>query len=378
MLRLTPGALTSNLLEQRPAALPPDLRGRRGGAPTHIDLVVFGSAGPQRRACNSHEALSALLQQKVPLWVRIRGLADREAIEELLEQLGVPHPFREPLLQPPQRPQVDCLDEVLLVVLHRLRLDPGPVSLVSDQVGVMLLPGVLISVEESSAGEAFPELSTWLLSRQAAAEDRDLDDILHFLIDDLLDDLFPLLEQMALDLDQLEERAISRPHPSLQTRVFQVRGNLRTIRGQVWPLRQQIRILLRERFPLLGPEATAGFQEMAELVELLHENCELLRNQCDAISQAYAASISNRMNQVMKTLTILTSIFAPLTLIAGIYGMNFEVMPELRLRNGYYLTLALMGLVAGLQTLWLWRRGWFEDWTGRSAPGRSRGKSRGS
>jgi magnesium transporter len=108
-----------------------------------------------------------------------------------------------------------------------------------------------------------------------------------------------------------------------------------------------------------------GFQEMAELVELLHENCELLRNQCDAISQAYAASVANRMNQVMKTLTILTSIFAPLTLIAGIYGMNFSHMPELQLRNGYYIALLLMVLVAVLQSLWLWRRGWFQDWTAR-------------
>jgi magnesium transporter len=363
VLRLTPGALSSNLLEQRPAGLPPDLQQHRGVAPTHIDLVVFGAEAPRRRAFHSHEAISGLLHNKVPLWVRIRGLADREAIEDLLTRLGVPPPLREPLLLPPQRPQVDCLDAVLLVVIHRLRLGADPMALVSDQVGVMLLPGVLISVEESSAGEAFPDLTRWLESRHAAVEDRDLDDILHFLIDDLLDDLFPLLEQLAHGLDLLEERVISRPHPSQQARVFLVRGHLRTVRSQVWPLRHQIRMLVRERFPLLGPEATAGFQEMAELVELLHENCELLRNQCDAISQAYAASVANRMNQVMKTLTILTSIFAPLTLIAGIYGMNFEVMPELRLRYGYYLILGLMALVAALQSVWLWRRGWFEDWT---------------
>jgi magnesium transporter len=106
-----------------------------------------------------------------------------------------------------------------------------------------------------------------------------------------------------------------------------------------------------------------GFQEMAELVELLYENCELLRNQCDAISQAYAASVANRMNQVMKTLAILTSIFAPLTLIAGIYGMNFQNMPELQLRHGYYGALVAMVVVAAVQSFWLWRRGWFQDWT---------------
>jgi magnesium transporter len=102
---------------------------------------------------------------------------------------------------------------------------------------------------------------------------------------------------------------------------------------------------------------------MADLVELLFENCELLRSQCDAITQAYAASVGNRMNQVMKTLTILTSIFAPLTFIAGIYGMNFEHMPELSWRFGYAYVLILMLVVAVLQSYWLWRRGWFQDWT---------------
>jgi magnesium transporter len=143
----------------------------------------------------------------------------------------------------------------------------------------------------------------------------------------------------------------------------QYRANLRTIRTQIWPLRQQIRVLLRERLALLGPEARGGFEEMGEIVELLFENCEVLRSQCDAITQAYAATVSNRMNQVMKTLTILTSIFAPLTFIAGIYGMNFEHMPELRWRGGYPGALAVMGVVGMIQLIWLWRRGWFRDWT---------------
>jgi len=120
---------------------------------------------------------------------------------------------------------------------------------------------------------------------------------------------------------------------------------------------------LREHQTLLGKEALGGFQEMGELVQLLYENCEMLRNQCDAITQAYSVGISNRMNQVMKTLTILTSIFAPLTFIAGIYGMNFENMPELRLKFGYFLVLIVMLMIAIVQCYWLWKRGWFQDWT---------------
>ena len=189
------------------------------------------------------------------------------------------------------------------------------------------------------------------------------DDILHFLIDDILDDIFPILENISRHIDDLEEAVLRRPKPKLLTHTFRYRGNLRTIRSQIWPLRHQIQILLREHQTLLGKEALGGFQEMGELVQLLYENCEMLRNQCDAITQAYSVGISNRMNQVMKTLTILTSIFAPLTFIAGIYGMNFENMPELKSKLGYFVILFVMLLVAMLQSYWLWKRGWFQDWT---------------
>ena len=138
---------------------------------------------------------------------------------------------------------------------------------------------------------------------------------------------------------------------------------MRRIRRQIWPLRHQIRLMLRQNQTILGPEAIGGFQDMAELVELLYESSEALRSHLDAITESYAASVGNRMNQVMKTLTILTSIFAPLTFIAGIYGMNFEFMPELKWVWGYLYVVVLMALVALIQSYWLWRRGWFQDWT---------------
>jgi magnesium transporter len=363
VLRITPGALSSQRMEQRPANLPGHLFVHGGVAPTEIDVVVFKAEGPVRQEGLSREEIAALQRQGLPLWVRIRGLGDPLRIQDLLRRLDVPGILLAPMLEVPQRPQVDCLEDVVMVVLHRLAFGREPSVLVSEQVGMLLLPGLLVTVEESAADGAFPDLTEWLVSRAGAVEDRDLDDILHFLIDDLLDEFFPMLELISHRLDDLEESVLRRPKPKQLNRAFQFRAILRRIRGQIWPLRHQIRVLLREHQPLLGKEATAGFLEMAEMVELLFENCELLRSQCDSITQAYAASVGNRMNQVMKTLTILTSIFAPLTFIAGIYGMNFEIMPELKWTLGYPYVLVLMAIVGAVQAYWLWRRGWFQDWT---------------
>ncbi|MFM9086798.1 MAG: magnesium/cobalt transporter CorA [Cyanobium sp.] len=365
MLRLTPGALSSQLLEHRPGGLPKEIYLHGGCSPTAIDAIHFENGQAAYHRDLDGEIISGLLKGNFSLWVRVRGLSDKTSIATLFDSLRIPEVLRTPLLEVPQRPQVDCLNTAVLVVLHRLGFAATPGHLISDQVGLLLLPGLLITVEEASRGGSFPELTNWILSGDTLVDDNDLDDILHFVIDDILDDFFPMLETISHQLDALEEAVLRRPKPKQLTSTFRYRGNLLTIRSQIWPLRHQIQILLREHQTLLGKEALGGFQEMGELVQLLYENCEMLRNQCDAITQAYSVGVGNRMNQVMKTLTILTSIFAPLTFIAGIYGMNFENMPELKWHYGYFLILILMAVVATIQFYWLWKRGWFQDWTGQ-------------
>jgi magnesium transporter len=363
VLRPTPGALNSHLLEERPASLPTQLYVHGGRRPSSFSVMLFEPAGPRLVPLSSPQQLEGLLRPGLPVWLRVVGLWDSDAIRAMLRPLAVPELLLPPLLEVPQRARVDCLGDALMVVLHRLSFSRDPMHLISSQVGFLLRPEQLITFEEAPIGESFPLLTEWLEGQVGAVEHRDLDDILHFLVDEVLDALFPMLEQISNRLDDLEEAVLRHPKPRLLSRTFMHRSNLRTIRSQVWPLRHQIRVLLRQRQQLLGPEALGGFQEMGEIVELLFDTIDLLRNQCDAITQAYAASVGNRMNQVMKTLTILTSIFAPLTFIAGIYGMNFENMPELKWVYGYFVCLLAMAVVAALQAYWLWRRGWFDDWT---------------
>lgn len=363
MLRPTQATLTSRLLEERPANLPSHLYVNGGRPQSQFCAVLLDADGPRLEHLTRPEQLVRLRALGKPLWLRVLGLGQSERVTAMLAPLAVPPGLLPPLLEIPQRPRVDAMDQALLVVLHRLSFAHDPSHLISSQLGLLLLPNLLVSFEESHHGDGFPDLFDWLQERVVNGDQRDLANIMHLLIDDVLDELHPMLEQIANRLDDLESAALRDPKPKLLTRTFGHRSNLRRIRGQIWPLRHQIKMVLRQGDLLLGAEARAGFTEMAELVELLFGNCELLRHQCDAITQAYAASVGNRMNQVMKTLTILTSIFAPLTFIGGIYGMNFEYMPELKWRLGYAYALSLMASIAAIQAWWLWRRGWFQDWT---------------
>lgn len=363
-LRPTPGCLDSRRLEDRPGQMPTSLYLAEGRAKTTFSAVVLGPQASVLHCQLSLEQLLTLIQGGSPLWIRISGFGQPHRIATVLEACGVPEVFTPLVLDTPQATRLDSLGEVIALVLHRLRFAVDPMNLVSDQVSMVLTRRVLISIEEAPTPEPFPSLTDWLQQKSPAATAEDLDDLLHYLVDHLLDGIFPMLEQMASRLDDLEEAALRDPRPRVLNRTYQLRGNLRRIRQQLWPLRHQILLFLRQNQPVMGPDGLLGFQEMAQNVEQIFESCEILRHQCDAVTEAHMASSGNRMNQIMKTLTIVSTIFAPLTFIAGIYGMNFSNMPELDWRYGYMAALLLMGAIATIQTGMLWRRGWFEDWTG--------------
>ncbi|MBM5795851.1 MAG: magnesium/cobalt transporter CorA [Cyanobacteria bacterium M_surface_7_m2_037] len=334
-----------------------------GRATTTFSALVLWPQGPQLCRLNDREQLEDLLSQRVPIWLRVSGMGQPHRIREALELCRIPAAFSPLVLDTPQSTRVDSMGDVIAVVLHRLRFSKDPLNLTSDQVSMLLTHNCLISIEEAPSSDPFASLTDWLMQKSPVAAAEDLDDLLHYMVDSILDGIFPMLEQMANRLDDLEEAALRDPRPRVLTRAYQLRANLRRIRQQLWPLRHQILLFLRQNQPVMGPDGLQGFQEMAQNVEQIFESCEILRHQCDAVTEAHMASTGNRMNQIMKTLTIVSTIFAPLTFIAGIYGMNFDNMPELHWRYGYIASLVLMGTIASMQAIYLWRRGWFEDWT---------------
>ena len=363
LLRPTPGSLESRRLEERPGQMPNSLYLAGGRAPTTVSAVVLWPDGPQRCLVIDLVQRERVVASGVPIWVRINGMGNPHLLREALERCGVPDCFAPLVLDTPQSTRVDSIGDRIAVVLHRLRFSKDPLNLTSDQVSMLLSRSCLISIEEAPAPAPFASLTEWLMQKSPTASADDLDDLLHYMVDDILDGIFPMLEQMANRLDDLEEAALRDPRPRILTRAYQLRANLRRIRQQLWPLRHQILLFLRQNQPVMGPEGLQGFQEMAQNVEQIFESCEILRHQCDAVTEAHMASTGNRMNQIMKTLTIVSTIFAPLTFIAGIYGMNFKNMPELDWRYGYIASLVFMGTIASIQAIALWRRGWFEDWT---------------
>ena len=368
-VRRSSNAVKPRRLSERPGDLPGPLFVHGGLAPTGLSALLFRPDGVSTHLDLTLEQLQDLLQQGEPLWVRIKGLGSPGLLAQVMSMLRVPDDLQPVLVETPQRTRVDAVGDVLQVVTHRLSMGASG-RVISEQVGVVLMPNLVLTVEEVPRRVAFPEFTEWLVKLPDSPDRALLDDIFFFLLDEVLDEVLPLLEDLAEELDQLEEASLRRPTPRLLRQAYDIRSDLRRVRTVVWPLRSQLIVLIRQGKRLLDREAVRGFREVSTHVDVVFETAEVLRHQCDGVTASYMASISNRMNQVMKVLTVISSIFVPLTFIAGVYGMNFDPevspwnMPELEWPYGYVLCMVAMGLISLTQVLWFRRQGWFQDWTG--------------
>ena len=368
-VRRSSDAVKPRRLSERPGDLPGPLFVHGGLAPTGLSALLFRPDGVSTHLDLTLEQLQDLLQQGEPLWVRIKGLGSPGLLAQVMSMLRVPDDLQPVLVETPQRTRVDAVGDVLQVVTHRLSMGASG-RVISEQVGVVLMPNLVLTVEEVPRRVAFPEFTEWLVKLPESPDRALLDDIFFFLLDEVLDEVLPLLEDLAEELDQLEEASLRRPTPRLLRQAYDIRSDLRRVRTVVWPLRSQLIVLVRQGKRLLDREAVRGFREVSTHVDVVFETAEVLRHQCDGVTASYMASISNRMNQVMKVLTVISSIFVPLTFIAGVYGMNFDPevspwnMPELEWPYGYVLCMVAMGLISFTQVLWFRRQGWFQDWTG--------------
>lgn len=368
-VRRSSNAVKPRRLSERPGDLPGPLFVHGGLAPTGLSALLFRPDGVSTHLDLTLEQLQDLLQQGEPLWVRIKGLGSPGLLAQVMSMLRVPDDLQPVLVETPQRTRVDAVGDVLQVVTHRLSMGASG-RVISEQVGVVLMPNLVLTVEEVPRRMAFPEFTEWLVKLPESPDRALLDDIFFFLLDEVLDEVLPLLEDLAEELDQLEEASLRRPTPRLLRQAYDIRSDLRRVRTVVWPLRSQLIVLVRQGKRLLDREAVRGFREVSTHVDVVFETAEVLRHQCDGVTASYMASISNRMNQVMKVLTVISSIFVPLTFIAGVYGMNFDPevspwnMPELEWPYGYVLCMVAMGLISLTQVLWFRRQGWFQDWTG--------------
>jgi magnesium transporter len=253
-----------------------------------------------------------------------------------------------------QRPKAEAYGDTLFVVMR----SPGTELGTSEQVSLFKGPDWVVTFHEGSAACLEP-VRERIRAGNGRLTGNGTDYLLYAVLDAVIDAYFPVLEAVHERLEELEQEVLHEPQAGSLERLHAVRRELADVRRTLWPHRDALTALQREPDSMIAPDTQLFLRDAQDHALRLVEMADGLRETAAELMNTYLTMVSNRMNEVMKVLTIIATIFIPLSFIAGLYGMNFDYMPELHWKGGYFMALGLMGAVGGLLVGYFWRRGWF-------------------
>lgn len=299
--------------------------------------------------------LPTVMREEATTWVDVRGLADEGILREIGDVLKL-HPLAlEDVVNAPQRPKSEPYDEHQLVILRMGTLVDGRLQL--EQVGFLIGSRYVATFQERD-GDVFDPIRTRIRQGRGPIRSSGASYLAYALIDTIIDAFYPVLEALGDDLAALDEEVMERPSRAALRRIHGAKRRLLELRRAVWPHRDVINALLREDTGFIDANTRLYLRDTYDHAVQQLDVLESYRETAAGLLDVYLSSESNRTNEVMRTLTVTASIFIPLTFIAGVYGMNFEAMPELHSRIGYPLVLVAMVLTAG-GLIWKFRKlGW--------------------
>jgi magnesium transporter len=304
------------------------------------------------------------------LWIDATGLDDAGLIEQLGQLLGLHHLALEDMVTIPQRSKVEEFPGHLFAVTQ-IPTYNGDLTL--EQVSIFTGRDFVLSWREQP-GPVFDIVRKRLQVTAGVTRSASVDYLLYALLDAGIDSYFPALEKMGEVLDELDDNIETNSDPSLIPKMADIRHDLRQLRRVVWPLRDAIDDLVRSPPEIIKPDTLIHLRDCHDHTIMIMDTLENYRDAGSDLRDYYTSAISIRLNEIMKVLTIISTIFMPMTFIAGVYGMNFSTsaskwsMPELHWRYGYLMSLALMAAVAIGQLIFFRRKGWLGGSRRRRSP----------
>lgn len=290
-------------------------------------------------------------------WVNVDGLHDVSIVEAVGERFGVHRLALEDVLSTQQRPKVEDYDQHFFMVLRMLSFDRETLSLNSEQLSLIVGPGYLFSFQERR-GDVFEPVRERIRAGKGRIRHRGTDYLAYALADAIVDSYFRILEEVGDVIEEIEEAVLVDPSIEVMHRIHHLRREMLLLRRAVWPLRESLGLMYRGEVPHVAEENQVFYRDVYDHSVQVIDTVETLRDVVSGAMDLYMTGVSNKMNEVMKVLTIIATIFIPLSFFAGLYGMNFAYMPELGFRWGYPTLLAFMAVTASGMLYFFRRKGW--------------------
>ena len=344
----------------RKTGLPPGTLVHVGEAKTHkatITVIDYDKDECRELHPETVSQCTPLRQKPTVTWINIDGIHDVELIEQVGQGFGL-HPLvLEDIVNTGQRPKFEDYEDYLFVVVKMLYVDAGGDGIVAEQVSLVLGENFLISFQEAP-GDVFEPVRQRIRGDKGRIRKMGNDYLAYSLIDAILDGYFTVLERFGEEVEQLDEPLVSDPTPGLLRRVHRLRGDCAFLRKCAWPLREMVGALERSGSRLISKATSLYLRDLYDHAIRIIDTVEMFRDTVGGMLEIYLSSASNRMNEVMKVLTIIATIFIPLTFIVGVYGMNFTYLPEKDWRWGYPVCWGVMLALGGAMFYGFKRKRW--------------------
>jgi len=332
------------------AGLPPGTLvhiGEKRAGESKMTLIDYDEANFQETEVKTVEECFSFRDKPSITWINVDGVHEVEVVEKLGNCFGL-HPLvLEDILNTDQRPKMEVYGGYVYIVLKVLYGNDSNRSVEAEQVSLILGSNFAISFQEGIEGDVFNPVRERIRSGKGLIRKMGSDYLAYSLIDTIVDNYFLMLENLGERIELLEEELVAHPTTATLQEIQRIKYQMVFVRRAVWPLREVIGGLGRKESPLIKETTEIYLRDVYDHTVQVMDTIETYREMLSGMLDIYLSSVSNRLNSVMKVLTIIATIFMPLTFIAGIYGMNFKYMPELEWRWGYpavWLIVVIIGI----------------------------------
>lgn len=293
-------------------------------------------------------------------WLDVDGIHQPQVIEAIGTQYQLHPLLLEDVVNTQQKPKLEPYNDTnLFLTLKMLYYNEPLAEIESEHISFVLGRNYLVSFQEERTADIFDPVLTRIKASAGKTRRNGADYLLYALLDIIVDNYFAVLERVGENLDELEDQIIRNQasQPTLAM-LYALKRELTFMRRQVWPVREMVGALMREEYSMVKRSTHPYLRDLYDHIAQVIETLDSYRELVPGLMDVYLSTVSNRMNSVMKTLTIFSAIFMPLTFIVGVYGMNFDNIPELHWRYGYLIVLGVMALTTVGLIVYFRRRGW--------------------
>jgi len=324
---------------------------------SRITLIDYEEGKSNERTVDNIDECFPLTGGSGVRWVNIDGLKDFDTVEKIGRHLGI-HPLvLEDIVNVGQRPKLEDYGDYLFIVIKMVSYDQSSSSIDIEQVSLILAKNCVISLQER-VGDVFEPVRQRIRNGKGRILGQGADYLGYALLDTIVDNYFLILEKVGDQVEGMDEMIIDDPSPEVLNDIRFMKREMIFLRKSIWPLREVISRLERLESELVSETTGIYFRDVYDHTIQVIDTIEALRDMISGILDIYLTSVSNRMNEVMKVLTIIATIFIPITFIAGVYGMNFEFMPELKYRFAYPAVWGVILIVALVMIFYFRKKRW--------------------